>query len=271
MGANMQARGIPVGWRFAAVVVAVGLSGGCGRHEAGGVAASAPARGDATVAEGAYLAYEHNVEIELAADEIPVRLQAAQADCQRKVHGACEVLQVNQQGGDYPSASLTVRIVPAGVEPMIAAASKGGDIGSRSTHAEDLAQVVRDNNVLRERLQKEQERLIEFQQRRDLSVADMIALSQQLAQVEAQLQAAGQEAAQHQRRIDTQKLTLGFRPPGGQSGRGEVRQALRDFSATLAMGTAWTIRAVAFLIPLALVLGALWLLWRRLRARRKAA
>jgi hypothetical protein len=162
-----------------------------------------------------------------------------------------------------------VRIVPEGVEPFIAQVAKGADIGSRNTRAEDLARAVGDNHLLQDRLGRERERLLEFQQRRDLAVADMIALSQQLAQVEAQLQAAQQEGAQHRHRIDTQRVTLGFVPPGGQSGRGEIRQALRDFTATLSTGTAWTIRAVAFLIPVGLVLWVLISLVRRWR-RRKA-
>ncbi|MEL1265154.1 DUF4349 domain-containing protein [Pseudoxanthomonas putridarboris] len=218
--------------------------------------------------QGEFLAYEHDVEVALAGERIPAALKAAQASCQRKAFGDCVVLHVSQQGGDHPRGVLTVRIVPAGVEPMIASASAGGEVGDRSTHAEDLAEAVRDNTLARTRLQKEQARLLEFQQRRDLSVADMIALSQQLSQVEAKLQLAEQEAAQHQRRIQTQKLTLRFQPPGGQSGRGEIRQAVRDFFATLATGTAWTIRAVAFLIPVLVALAILFSLWRRLRRRK---
>ena len=99
-------------------------------------------------------------------------------------------------------------------------------------------------------------------------VADMIALSQQVSKLEAQVEAADQEAAQQQRRIQTQKLTLHFETPGGESGRGEIRQAVRDFFSTLASGTAWTIRAVAFLIPVLIVLAILVAGWRRLRRRR---
>ena len=107
----------------------------------------------------------------------------------------------------------------------------------------------------------------EFQQRRDLAVADMIALSQRMAEAEAQLQAAEQEGAQHRRRIDTQLLTLHFQPPGGQEGRNEIGQAVRDFGKILSMGTAWTIRAAAFLIPLLLVLAVLVAGVRRWRRR----
>lgn len=250
----------------AALMLVCGLSG-CAKEEAG--YASAAAADMATRSpEGEYLAYEHDVSIALAASQIPQRLQAAKAACSSGEFGDCSVLNVSQQGGDHPSASLTVRIVPDGVEPLIAQASTGGEVGSRSTHAEDLAQAVRDNTLLRTRLEKEQARLAEFQQRRDLSVADMIALSQQLSQVDAQLQVAQQEAAQQRRRIDTQRLTLRFNPPGGQSGRGEIRQAVRDFFATLATGTAWTIRTVAFLIPAIIVLAILLTLWRRLRRKK---
>ena len=45
-----------------------------------------------------------------------------------------------------------------------------------------------------------------------------------------------------------------------------VLQALRDSGAVLALGLAWTIRSLAFLAPLLLLIGAvLW--WRRRRRR----
>src|SRR5690606_3120162 len=138
----------------------------------------------------AMLAYEHHVGIVLASDEIEPRMQAAKAACEDGRFGACVVLDARTESGDYPSASLGMRIAPAGVEPMIALAGKDAGMGTRSTHAEDLAVQVRDNARAQDRLHNEMARLQEFQQRRDLAVADMIALSQQLAQAQAQLDAA---------------------------------------------------------------------------------
>lgn len=232
--------------------------------------ADAAANGAASTArERAMLAYEHDVEIRLPAGEIPARLQAVQAACNNSKFGECVVLNVSQRGGDVmPGGSLTVRIVPAGVEPMIKLASADAELGNRSTRAEDLAVVVRDNNVAQTRLRKELERLREFQERRDLAVADMIALSKQIAESEAQLEAAEQEGAQHKRRIDTQLLTLNFQPPGGESGRSEIGQAFRDFGEILSSGTAWLIRAFAFLIPLAVLLTVLVIVVRRIRRRK---
>lgn len=217
---------------------------------------------------GAFLAYEHSVRIALPAAEIQGRLQAVQASCTSGKFGECTVLNVERIGGEYPSGSLAVRIVPEGVEPMIAQAGSGGEIGSRITHAEDLAQVVRDNERQQQRLKKERERLLEFQQRRDLSVADMIALSERLAESDARLESTEQDAAQHRRRIDTQLLTLSFASPAGQASRSEIGQALRDFGGIVATSAAWVIRAVAVMIPVGTVLALLWMCWRRLRRKR---
>lgn len=220
--------------------------------------------------EGAMLAYEHSARIRLEADAIPARLKAVQEACMQRRFGDCTVLEVAQEGGESPSARLGVRSVPAAVEPLIALAGKGGEIGSRITRAEDLAVEVRDNDQLRRRLDTERAQLLEFQKRRDLAVADMIALSRQLAEVEAQLQTAEQTGAQQRMRIETQKLTIDFTPPELESGGNDVVRALREAGSLLASGTAWTIRAVAFLVPVSIVLAVIvWLVRRVRRARRR--
>jgi hypothetical protein len=217
--------------------------------------------------QGAFLAYEHDVAIELEAADIPARVQALQASCQSGKFGDCAVLNVRQSAGDTPSASLIVRIAPQGVEPIIRQAAQDAEIGSRSTHAEDLAQVVADNALQQLRLQKEHARLLEFQQRRDLAVADLLAIAKQLSEIEAGLETAQREAAQHRRRIDTQRVTLDFHPPGGQRGRSEIARAFTDFGSILSVSIAWMIRAFAGLLPLLAVLSLAAFIWRRRRRR----
>ncbi|MDO5505939.1 MAG: DUF4349 domain-containing protein [Pseudoxanthomonas suwonensis] len=233
-------------------------------HDAADAAAGGNS-GDAAL--GATLAYEHSAQVKIAPALIPERVQQVRTACEEARFGQCVVLTVEQQGGDWPRASLGMRMVPEAVEPTVAMATDGVELGSRSSRAEDLAVAIRDNDLVRERLGRERDQLLAFQQRRDLAVADMIALSRQLAEVEAQLQASDQTAAQQQRRIRTQLLTISFQPTSGQSSRNDVLQALGDAGATLSSGLAWTIRAVAFLLPLIVLLGAvLW--WRRRRRRR---
>ncbi|PPU85411.1 DUF4349 domain-containing protein [Xanthomonas sacchari] len=229
--------------------------------------AAPPPSGEVNAAPS--LAYEHEVDVALPAAQIPARLKQLQERCRTSGFGACTVLQVEQRGGERPRGELSVRIAPTGVEPLIAEAGQGGQIESRTTHAEDLAQAVQDNDAQRQRLQAEQRRLQEFQQRRDLSVADMIALSEKLAAVETQLLATSQEAAQQRRRLDTQRVTLTFSAPTAERSRSDIGEALHDSGEIFAGSIAWAIRAVVGLAPFVLLGYALWRLiaWRRRRRR----
>jgi hypothetical protein len=239
----------------------------CSAHK---LATPAPEAAGLTPPPGTFLAYEHSFEIELAEEAIPARLAAAQASCLGQKLGDCAVLGIEQSGGDYPHASLTVRIAPSGVEPLVALAAEGGDVASRSTRAEDLAQVVHDNEAQRARLEKELARLDAFAGRKDIAVADLIALTKQIADSETQLEAAKREAAQQRRRIDTNLVTLTWRRPGVDAATSAISDALDEFGETFAVGVALVIYAVAYLIPVALALavpiaGIRW--WRR-RAKR---
>ena len=93
-----------------------------------------------------------------------------------------------------------------------------------------MAESVRDNALQRSRLEKEHARLMQFEGRTDLDVADMLTLSRQLAETEAALDGTQREAAQQRHRIDTNLLTLEFQPTGTEAG---ARISARP-SATLA-------------------------------------
>lgn len=233
-----------------------------------------PAKPTAAVAERAMLAYEHDVRIRLDAERIPAQVQALRKDCETSKFGACLVLHVSQSGGRYAQGSITVRAEPKAVEPLIASAGKGGEFGDRSTRAEDLAVAVRDNTLLQDRLRKQHARLLEFQGRSDLKVADVIALSEQLSRVEAELESAERDGVTHRRRIETQLLTLEFSPFAREEQRSEIAAAFRDSGKVMAASAGGVIRVVAALIPILLALAlAIWLLrrvWRWLRRKRKA-
>lgn len=232
-----------------------------------------PAKPMAAVAERAMLAYEHEIRIRLDAERIPAQVQALRKDCETAKFGACLVLHVSQSGGRYAQGSITVRAEPKAVEPLIASAGKGGEFGDRSTRAEDLAVAMRDNTLLQDRLRKQHARLLEFQGRSDLKVADVIALSEQLSKVEAELEAAERDGASHRRRIETQLLTLDFSPFAREEQRSEIAAAFRDSGRVMAASAGGVIRVVSALIPILLSLAlAIWLLrraWRWLRRKKK--
>ncbi|PPU35425.1 MULTISPECIES: DUF4349 domain-containing protein [unclassified Xanthomonas] len=254
-----------------ALLVGWGLSG-CARPPAeigadGGAPAPAP-----PAAQGNALAYEHDVRIELPADQIDQRIASVRTACQNAQFGSCALLAVEQEGGRDASGSVRVRVVPDGVEPLVQLAGQHGEVAARSTRAEDLAQQIADTGLAQARLQKEHARLLELQQRRDLSVTDLLALSKRLAEIEAEAQQTQQDAAQQQRRIRTQLLTLTFRSTGGEQGRGEIAEAAAGFGQVFSSSVAFVIRAVAALLPVVLLAAiAGWLLLQawRWRARRR--
>jgi hypothetical protein len=249
---------------------------GCAKQEAANVAASAdavPAAAGAALRspEGAFLAYEHSVQLTLPGVEIVPRLQAVAEACQSGKFGDCAVLQLSQNGGDATSGSIEVRIAPQGVESIIALASAKGEVIQRTTTAEDLAQQVADTRLKQERLEKEHARLMEYQQHRDMTVADLLTISQRLSEIEAGLEDASREAAQQHRRIDTQKVAIYLESPSSQRNRSELGQALTEFGGIFTTSLSYLIRFLAGALPWLLVGGGLlWgvvKLWRMRRRR----
>lgn len=275
----------------AAVAAAVLLAlMGCARHEAGEVAAdassldrvqvsgeryAAPAPAKALQApEGTFLAYEHDVSVRLPGADIGKHVAAVRDACQQQRFGDCAVLEISEQGDPSPEGEITVRTAPAGVEPLVKLAGEGGEIASRSSSAEDLAQQVADTGRTRARLENEHARLLEYQRRGDLKMADLLTLSQRLAEIESGLQQAGQEAAQQKRRIDTQRLTISFSAVGTEQRRSELGQALSETGEIFTGSIAVVIRFIAGVLPPAILVALLvWVarLWWRRRKRRKLA
>ncbi|WP_369969192.1 DUF4349 domain-containing protein [Stenotrophomonas rhizophila] len=254
-------------------MLVLGLAG-CAARNHGEAADAAGSAGALASPEGAMLAYEHDLDITLDAAGIAPRVKQIAEACQSARFGDCAVLQVGQQGGEYPSGSVKVRIAPKGVEPLIGLAGQGGEVASRNTHAEDLAQQVADTALTKARLQKEHERLLAYQDSKDIKLADLLTITQRLSEIEAGVEQADKDAAQQHRRIDTQLVTMQFHTPSGQRSRSEIGQALSESGAVLTTSVAFLIRALSALLPWAVVAWVFaWIgsiLWRR-RKRRLAA
>lgn len=223
---------------------------------------------------GTFLAYEHDARVRLPGKDIGPHVTAVRDACQQARFGDCAVLEISQRGDPYPGGEIVVRSAPAGVEPLLKLAGEGGEITLRSTRAEDLAQQVADTRLTQARLENEHARLLEYQRRGDLKMADLLTLSQRLAEIESGLQEARQDAAQQKRRIDTQRVTINFEAVGVERNRSELGRAFSETGQIFTGSLAFMIRFVAGVLPPAIgVLALLWVLrlwWRRRRAKAKA-
>jgi hypothetical protein len=220
---------------------------------------------------GSYLAYEHHVGIELTAEQIGERIAATREACMSERFGACSLIAAQQSSGRAPRGELTLRIIPDGVEAITRLASEGGELTNRTTRAEDLAQAVSDNRRQNEQLLRQQQTLQQFEKRDGLAVSDLLALAREQAALEVQLQALAQEAAQQQRRLDTNLLTLNFSSPYESSPLGRIGDAFSRLTDNLAEGTANLIEFIGYSLPFLIVLFPMALglrkLWRRLASR----
>ena len=259
------------------VLLVLLLAAGCSKKATDGYNAAEAAAAPAGVmgqenAEGSFLAYSHEATVRLAAADIPARVSAVRAACMDGRHGTCTVLGEQQSSGESPSGQLQLRAEPKAIEPLVAMAAQGGDLAQRDTQAEDLADAVRDNGLRQQRLRIQHVRLSEFLARRDIKAEDLIALSNQLSQIESELQASEQEAAQHQRRIRTNLLTLDFRSSQVTVASSEVGEAMRESLSVLDTSVAVLVTVVVALAPFVLLLGVLaWIIRALLRRRRRSA
>lgn len=258
---------------FALLLTVAGCAKTDGYSQAPAAAEAAPAglTGQAN-APGNFLAYSHEATVRLEAAGIAARVAAVRTACMEGRHGTCTVLGEEQSSGQWPGGKLQLRAEPKAIEPLVAMAAQGGELSQRATEAEDLADAVRDNGLRQQRLRIQHERLSEFLARKDIKAEDLIALSNQLAQIETELQASEQEAAQQQRRLRTNLLTLRFESSQVTAESSEVGEALRESLSVLDTSVAVLVTVIVAVLPFALVLGVLaWIIRALLRRRRRPA
>lgn len=242
---------------FVAVVLIA--TAGCAKKVA---EESAPEVASQTGKPGSSLAYEHSMEVVLAAEAISDRMTAVRAACMEAKFGDCTLLRFEHSDGEHPRGSLTLRVAPDAVEPLAALAAEQGRLGSRQTRAEDLAEAVHDTGKQREMLGLQRATLLEFRSRSDLLVSDVITVARELATVESELQSLARTAADQQRRIETNLLSIQFSTDFQRSRWTRLGKAFGDSVDSAINGSAEAIEMLAFGLPFLFIAFPLSLLWR---------
>lgn len=248
-----------------ALAITLGLVlGGCKKQVNENALLNVNAVSGETAKPGSSLAYAHEVRFEVAPDSIARRITAVQKACNDARFGDCSVLGISSSAGEQASGEISVRVVPDGVEKLVALAGEGSGIAQRKTKAEDLADAVADVVGQQDLLTRQRASLLGFMERKDLPVADMITLAQQLASVEAQLQALSQTAAQQRRRIETNHLQISLQSnvPYEEPSDFTFSGAWETFVDSLAEGAESAAESAGYLLPLAILFFPLALFWR---------
>lgn len=228
---------------------------------------SAPSVQGESSKSGAFLAYEHTVSIGMPEDAISGVISTVRSACIEARFGACSVLRVEESSGAYRNDSVVVRIVPEGVEPIVKLAAKGGSIGSRSTKAEDRADAVADIARKTELLTKQREKLSEYENKKDLPLADRVALVRELTAIEQQLEELAAASKNESRRIETNLLTLNFHGNKEMSRWSKIDRSFSEILEHFLDGASEVIDLVAFGLPFLLLAFPFALMWRWLWRR----
>lgn len=233
--------------------------------------AAAAVRDGATNSPRRTLAYKHSIRIDAPQDKVASLHEAAQTACREAAADGCTVLESRVSTGRSASASLRFRMKPAGIPKLIATLSRQADVTEQSTEAEDLAGPLQDGEKKLAMLTTYRTQLEALRQRAGNDVDKLIKVTHELAQVQADLEAASGEQAYLVQRVETEILEVSISATQNRSFWRPISLAASDFGDSLSQGIATAITGVAYLLPWTFVVGlAAWgvrKLWRRRRPR----
>jgi cob(I)alamin adenosyltransferase len=227
-------------------------------------------------ASESFIAERHKLEVVTPEQNLQKSWEATIAFC-KTVH--CEVLTstiTTPTGGAVPSGAITMRVVPDDLQTLLAKIQTLGQIGTHTTEREDVTNQVIDTEAKLKNLTAFRDSLREMLKKPSATVQDLVAIQQQLADTQAEL-----DSQTTQRKIlanETEKIavSISFRAAAAGAARGafsQVRDAILDSGSVLADSLASLITFIVALIPwLILIVPGVWLLgkaWRRLRRNPK--
>ncbi len=220
---------------------------------------------------GKYLAYEHHVTVDAPEAGVKPLLDKLVAACHADVANQCTLLASGVEGGRQSNAHLRVRVKRPGVEQLVALAASGGELASRSTAAEDLEGPIRDNAKRLDMLRSYREKLLALEGKAGNNAEALIKLSQELASVQSELEAATGVEARLMERVNMDLLNIAIQSRSQRGFWSPVSRASRDFGANLSEGIASAITGLAYLLPWALILFVAGAIARKVwrKARRK--
>lgn len=247
------------------------LMASCARREDTGALDAATQSAASRESAQQALAYEHQVTIHTEADQVGATYQAGVSTCRAAAQSACVLLDSHVNTGEHANASLRVRVKPGWSPQLIKVMSAHGEVSQQSTTVEDLAAPMGDTRKKLDMLTSYRAKLESLQDRAANDVDAAMKIAKELTQVQSDIEALSGQQAHMLQRVNTEVVTVNIESDAQGSFWGPIRAALGNFNATLSQGISSAILGTAYLLPWAVVLGAVVFagrkVWRRLKAR----
>lgn len=249
-------------------------------------AASAPFVSAAREANGAKLAYRHDLTVGLAPDRVAPHFAAARDRCLNETAG-CTLLNASIRDGGgtrQPQAQVQVRLPHAAVAPYVAfvTAPLPGEAADdvalieQATRAEDLTAALADTGRRLAQLDDYRTRLTALAEKPDNRAEDLIKIAGELAQVQSRIEETEATRRGLDERVDTEIVTVAFRAGRARAGAfAPVQEVWSRSGPILGESAASALRLTLASLPwLPIVLFAallLRLVWRIRRRRAQPA
>jgi cbb3-type cytochrome oxidase subunit 3 len=251
----------------------------------GGARAKAPGdepeTNEAPAVVAPMLAYAHRYQLELPAEKARSLLSAHQSACEAAGPALCQVVASNStaEGRDQAHGQLEIRAQPVWLKRFrdrLASdtAGAGGKVLMSSLETEDLTRSMVDTEAALRAQTALQGRLERLLAERPGTLADALAIEQELARVRGTIDATRSALEVMRGRVATSKLTIEYVSRGVAAPDGVASPLAMAFDAFLGnvlLVIAGLVTLFSFLLPLLLVAApVVWWLMRRSR-RAKAA
>lgn len=257
------------------LLLSFALVAGCAKTAQPPASAAAGAQGPAKPSEAnRFLAYEHSIYLQADEDKIVPIFDAVQAACRDAVEESCAILEARVSSGDGASAALKIRATAGGIRKLIAVLSAQGDVASQSTTAEDLAGPIADTAKQIAMLTDYRTSLEALRNRPSNDLDALMRLTRELADVQSQIETLTGSQAGLMQRVQTELLNVSIGSHRSGSFWATIGDSASEFSEVLSEAIGAAIIAVAYLLPWAVLIGAIAWMTRavlRWRKRRRAA
>lgn len=251
---------------------------GLSRHESD-VAVAADAVGQtaaAPVAPASFLAYEHQLTLDVPDAEVATQHARLVKLCAEVAQGGCTLLESRLDvTSERAQGTVRMRVGQAAVKPLLAQMSRLGAVASQATTVEDLAQPMADADKRVAMLTAYRTQLEALRAKSSQDIETAMKIAKEWTQVQTELEAATGERAFLLKRVQTELVTISIQSIQTRPVAEPVREAVAAFGTHMAEAVAGVITAVAYALPWGLGLVALGAggrqLWRRRRSSHTAA
>lgn len=261
------------------------------RAEAPAASPTQDAAGTQTAAKGAPLpdvtlpqiAYDYNYGFTANDDGVQALVKRHQAICEDAGPAACQIVSRNSniyRDSAYANEVLELRVSSAWLKAWQAGLdgdmkTAGGKIERYTIASEDLSLEIVDTEARLKTKEALRDRMVEMIRTHSGKISELMEAETQVAEVQADIDAARSALAVMSRRVATVHVTLAYRSESVAASKGTfspLGEAFNGVVSNIVLVLAGLISVLSFLLPLGLLAApVIWFVRKWLKGRKKAA